>query len=77
MTALTIRRSESTGARLERLARRRGEPVDAVVREALTLFVEDIEDADLVADFKARRAAGDVEVRDWDALEEELDRDGG
>jgi len=77
MTALTIRLPDAIGARLERIARSRGEPVDAVVRRALDLYIEDLEDAELVSEFESRRAAGIAEVRDWDEFDEELDRDGG
>jgi hypothetical protein len=39
----------------------------------LQAYLEELEDAEIVRDFEARRAAGDVELRDWAEFEAELD----
>ena len=73
MNTLTIRLSDSQRDRVENVASQRGETIEELVQEALQTYLEELEDAEIVRDFEARRAAGDVELRDWAEFEAELD----
>ena len=65
MTIISLRLPDLLYQRTTRLAAGRGESLDDLVSDILLEYLEDLEDAEMVADFEQRRAAGKVELIDW------------
>ena len=74
MTIASLRLPDVLHQQAARLAAERGESLDELVRDIIEAYLEDMEDARIVAEFEHRCATGNVELLDW-AAATELDGD--